>query len=151
MKVTDMLICQHAMLCNAFAEAERVMAETETEAEVVAMAKVLEGLVSDHIEAEKTMFFAPLDARMAEDGPSMHFASKHEEYVDMFKRVSQRSPGQSAMRLLRSANNALRQHFQIEERVVIPLAEKTLDATSLEKLGDAWLRRERERAALPAH
>lgn len=151
MKVTEFLVCQHAMLCNAFAEAERVMAETETKAEVVALAKLLEGLVTDHIEAEKAMLFAPLDVRMNGAGPSMHFATKHEEYVDMFKRVSQPSPGDSVGHLLRAATGALRQHFQAEEHIVIPLATKTFDAASLEKLGDAWLRRERERAALPTH
>lgn len=149
MKVTDMLMGQHAMLSSAFTEAERVMEDAETEPEVVAVARLLEGLVRDHIEAERTLFFAPLDAQMEGKGESMQFAGKHEEYVDMFKRVAQRPPGESAIRPLRAAIGALRQHFQAEERVVIPLAEKTFDTASLEKLGDAWLRRERERAGLP--
>lgn len=149
MKVTDFLMSQHAMLSTAFTEAERVMEDAETEAEVVAVARLLEGLVCNHIEAERTMFFAPLDAQMAGKGESMQFAGKHEEYVDMFKRVAQRPPGESAIRPLRAAIGALRQHFQAEERIVISLAEKMFDTASLERLGDAWLRRERERAGLP--
>ena len=150
MKVTDMLVSHHAMLRSVCNEIEHVMGEAETTEVIVSLAKVVEGLIRDHAEAESNMLFAPLDSLLLEKGQFQQFYTKHEEYLDMLKRVGQPPPGRDARSLLSEAIAALRHHFDAEERVVIPLAEKTFEPESLEKLGEAWLERDANWVTLAA-
>ena len=150
MKVTEMLVSHHAMLRSVFNEVERAMGEAETTEVIVSLAKVVGGLVRDHAEAESNMLFAPLDSLLLEKGQFQQFYTKHEEYLDMLERVGQPPPGRDARSMLSAAIAALRRHFDVEERVVIPLAEKTFEPESLEKLGEAWLHRDTDLVTLAA-
>lgn len=148
MKVTDMLVCHHDTLRLVFNEVERVMDAAESVEAIVALAAVIGGVVRDHAEAETSMLFAPLDALLREKGHTGHFYSKHEEYGDILERVGRPSPGQSARSQMLAAISTLRHHLDVEERVVIPVAEKTFAPESLEQLGDAWLQRDKNSVAL---
>ena len=52
----------------------------------------------------------------------------------------------SSKKLLLGAVVASREHFDKEERIVFPMAERVLKAKTLSELGETWLRR-REVAA----
>ena len=90
MKVTDMLVSHHAMLRSVCNEIECAMGEAETTEEIVALAKVLAGLIRDHAEAETSMLFAPLDAMLMEKGQD--FGDTNPEKAKLIKQMVVEAP-----------------------------------------------------------
>ncbi|MCX8090424.1 MAG: hemerythrin domain-containing protein, partial [Verrucomicrobiae bacterium] len=141
MKITEILTAEHAVFHNLFDHIERSLPRLRTLPELKALASTLEALLRAHSQTEDELFIAPLEHCLEQIGQSDTFHEEHEEIDDNLLAVQKARNARDARKLLARAVLACREHFDKEERIVFPLAERTLKAHTLQALGAAWLKR----------
>lgn len=141
MKITDILLAEHQVFHNVFDHIERRLPALRTLAEVKALADLMESLLQAHGAAEEDMVFAPLEHCLEQIGQRDTFANEHHEIDASLVKVKEARQLAEARRLLSAAVLASRKHFDHEERIVFPLAEKVMKRETLSDLGQRWLER----------
>jgi hemerythrin-like domain-containing protein len=141
MKITDILRAEHSVFHNLFDHLERVTPRLKTLTEIRTLAQTLETLLRAHSETEDELFIAPLEHCLEQIGQRDTFHEEHEEIDQNLLDVKKARIVKTARRQLLQAVVACRKHFDKEERIVFPLAERTLKADTLKGLGDAWTKR----------
>jgi hemerythrin-like domain-containing protein len=147
MKITDILLAEHIVFHNVFDHIERVLPNLKTVGEVKALAALLEGLLRGHSHTEDELVFAPLEHCLEQLGQRDSFEEEHHEIDASLIRVRGAKRLADARRLLQHAVAYSRKHFDREERIVFPLAEKVMKRETLVQLGKSWMTR---REAQPA-
>jgi hemerythrin-like domain-containing protein len=138
MKITEALLAEHAVFHNLFDHVERAAPRLKTTAEVRVLARMLESLLECHSIVEDDLIIEPLEHCFEQIGQRDTFHQEHEE-IDAGLRQVQVAKNLKAARLhLLRAVAASRKHFDKEERVVFPMAEKILNARTLTDLGRRW-------------
>ncbi len=146
MKITDILLAEHIVFHNIFDHIERALPQLKTVGEVRVLAALLEELLRGHSQTEDDLVLAPLEHCLEQMGQRDSFEHEHHEVDANLMRVHKAKTVAEARRLLQHAVTYSRKHFDHEERIVFPLAEKVMKATTLRELGRAWLQK---RDALP--
>jgi hemerythrin-like domain-containing protein len=146
MKITDVLRAEHAVFHNLFDHIEAVLPRVRTLPEVKSLATMMEKLTGPHSRTEDELLIDPLESCFDQIGHKETFHQEHEMIERMLTRVHKARDLKSAKKLLVGAVVASRKHFDKEERIVFPMAERVLKAKTLSDLGETWLRR-REVAA----
>jgi len=141
MKITDVLRAEHAVFHNLFDHIEAVLPRTRTLAEVKSLATIMEKLTGPHSRTEDELFIDPLEHCFDQIGQKETFHDEHEMIEEMTAKVLRARDLKTAKRFLLGALTASRKHFDKEERIVFPLAERILKAKTLSELGETWLRR----------
>jgi hemerythrin-like domain-containing protein len=141
MKITDVLRAEHAVFHNLFDHIEAVLPRTRSLAEIKAMATIMEKLTGPHSRTEDELFIDPLEHCFDQIGQKETFHHEHEMIEEMVAQVHKARDVRSAKKLLLGAVVASRKHFDKEERIVFPMAERILTARTLSQLGETWLRR----------
>jgi hemerythrin-like domain-containing protein len=141
MKITDVLRAEHAVFHNLFDHIEAVLPGTRTLAEVKSLATIMEKLIEPHSRTEDELFIDPLEHCFDQIGQKETFHQEHELIEAMTGKVHKARDLKSARKLLLSVVMASRKHFDKEERLVFPMAERVLSAKTLSELGETWLRR----------
>jgi hemerythrin-like domain-containing protein len=141
MKITEILLAEHAVFHNLFDHIERCAPKLKTLAEVRSMARTLETLLRAHAETEDDLFIAPLEHCFEQIGQRDTFHEEHDEIDRSLLFVQRTRQTNVARKQLLQAVSACRKHFDKEERIVFPLAERTLKADTLKALGAAWMKR----------
>lgn len=141
MKITDVLRAEHAVFHNLFDHIEATVPRLKTLAEVKALATVVEKLHAPHAKTEDDLFMEPLEHCFDQIGQQETFHDEHELIEAELAKALKARDVKSAKRILLGAIAASRQHFDKEERIVFPLAERILKAKTLSELGETWLRR----------
>ncbi len=141
MKITDVLRAEHAVFHNLFDHIEASVPRLKTLAEVKALAAVVDKLHAPHAKTEDDLFMEPLEHCFDQIGQQETFHDEHELIEAELAKVLKARDVKSAKKILLGAIAASRQHFDKEERIVFPLAERILKAKTLSELGEAWLRR----------
>lgn len=141
MKITEILLAEHVVFHNLFDHIEKAAPKFRTLAELRSLAATLETLLRAHSETEDDLFIAPLEHCFEQIGQGDTFHEEHEEIDGSLLNVQKARQLKVARKLLLQAVTACRKHFDKEERVVFPLAERTLKADTLKALGDAWMKR----------
>ncbi len=141
MKITDVLRAEHAVFHNLFDHIEAVLPRTRTAAEVKSLATVVETLLAPHTKTEDDLFMEPLEHCFDQIGQQETFHDEHKRIDAELAKVQQARNLKAARAILLGAVAAARDHFDKEERIVFPLAERILKAKTLSKLGETWLRR----------
>jgi hemerythrin-like domain-containing protein len=141
MKITDVLRAEHAVFHNLFDHIEAVLPRTKSLAEVKGLATIMEKLTGPHSRTEDELFIDPLEHCFDQIGQKETFHHEHEMIEDMVAKVHKARDVKSARKLLMSTVVASRKHFDKEERIVFPMAERILSAKTLSELGETWLRR----------
>jgi len=139
MKVTDVLVSQHVFLRSMFVVMERTLERVETVEEVNVVARLAEGLLRGHTEAEESLLFVPLDALLTEQGQTSQFYVQHKEHTALLKQAQTARSASEGRSDLLLAFRILRAHFHEEERLVLRVAQTAFQPESLETLGKAWL------------
>ncbi len=139
MTITEALLAEHVVFHNVFDYIERTVPKLETLAEVKSLARLMEGLLRDHSNTEEELVFAPLDHCLEQMGQGDTFHEEHKEIDSSLEAVHQARRLLEARRLLLAAVLASRKHFDHEERIVFPLAEKVLKRETLARLGKSWM------------
>jgi len=139
MKITDILLAEHIVFHNVFDHIERALPQLKTLGEVKALASLLESLLRGHSRTEDDLVFAPLEHCLEQLGQRDGFEEEHQEIDASLVRVRQAKQLAVARRLLHRAVAYSRHHFDREERIVFPLAEKVMKPETLAELGKTWL------------
>jgi hemerythrin-like domain-containing protein len=141
MKITNILVAEHAVFHNLFDHIEKTLPRLKTLAEVKLLAATLDALMRPHAKTEDDLLIEQLEHCLEQLGQSETFHEEHEEIDARLAEVQKaRGPKQARDLLLRAMLRS-REHFDKEERVVFPLAERVLKAKTLSSLGDEWIKR----------
>ena len=141
MKITDVLRAEHAVFHNLFDHIEAVLPRTRTLAEVKSLTTVVETLLAPHAKTEDDLFMEPLEHCFDQIGQQETFHDEHEMIDAELAKVHQARDLKSAKKILLGAVTASRKHFDKEERIVFPMAERILKTKTLSELGETWLKR----------
>jgi hemerythrin-like domain-containing protein len=141
MKITDVLRAEHAVFHNLFDHIETALPRMRTVAEARSLVIIMEKLTGPHSRTEDELFIDPLEHCFDQIGHRETFHEEHELIEDLLARARRSRDLKSVKILLRGAVAASRRHFDKEERVIFPMAERILKAKTLSELGETWLRR----------
>jgi hemerythrin-like domain-containing protein len=146
MKITDILLAEHIVFHQVFDHIERVLPDVKTLGEVKALADLMEQLLLAHSRTEEELVFAPLEHCLEQIGQRDSFEQEHHEIDANLVRVRQARQLAEGRRLLQRAVVYSRKHFDREERIVFPLAEKVMKRETLSQLGKVWMKQREARA-----
>jgi len=149
MKITEALLAEHLVFHNMFDCVEAMTPGFKTVSEIKAVAAVMESMLKLHADTEDHLFLGPLEHCFEQIGQRDSFIAEHQEMDENLQRVQQSTRVAEAQELLLTAVAHSRRHFDREERIVFPMAERALKAETLRELGKAWMDR-RTRMAVEA-
>ncbi len=144
MKITEALFAEHLVFHNLFDHIEVTAPKLKTLAEVKALARVMETMLRSHSDTEDDLFIGPLEHCFEQIGQRESFHLEHEEIDENLKKVQQATRIRQAQSLLLAAVAYSRRHFDREERVIFPMAERVLNVNTLEELGKVWMQQRTE-------
>jgi hemerythrin-like domain-containing protein len=140
MKITEALLAEHIVFHNIFDYIERALPKLKTLGEVKSLAELMESLLLAHGKAEEELVFAPLDHCLEQIGQRDVFHEEHHEIDASLLKVRSAKRLDEARRLLSVAVLASRKHFDHEERIVFPIAEKAMKRETLTALGKTGMK-----------
>jgi len=149
MKITEALFAEHLVFHSMFDHIEAAAPKLKTLAEVKSLATLMEQLLRTHSDTEDDLFIGPLEHCFEQIGQRDAFLEEHREIDDSLRNVQAARQLKKARQLLLSAVSYSRKHFDKEERIVFPMAERVLNAKTLSALGQQWME-QRARASAPA-
>lgn len=141
MKITDVLRAEHAVFHNLFDHIETTVPRLKTLAEIKALAAVVQKVHEPHSKTEDDLFMDPLEPYFDQMGQQKTFHDEHEHIEAVLDAVQKARTVKNAKKILLNAIAASRKHFDKEERIVFPMAERILKAKTLSELGTQWLNR----------
>ena len=139
MKITEALLAEHLVFHNLFDHFESKLPSLGKLAEIKLLAGLMESMLVSHSATEDNLFIGPLDHCFEQLGQRETFHKEHIEIDANLKRVQQAKTVREARELLLAAIGYSRRHFDREERVVFPIAERVLKSKTLSDLGKSWL------------
>ena len=145
MKITDILRAEHSVFHNLFDHIETTVPRLKSLAEVKSVAALIDKAMAPHSHTEDELFIDPLEHCFDQIGQRETFHHEHEEIEKTLLNVTRARTLKDAKRLLLLAIAASRRHFEKEERIVFPMAERILKAKTLTELGNAWMSRRKVR------
>ena len=148
MKITEALLAEHVVFHNLFDHMERALPGVTSVAEVRAMRDMLSAMLEAHGEVEHALLLDPLEHCIDHLGHAETFHQEHDEIDAHLASVPQTEDIDAARRALLTAVLLAREHFDKEERLVFPLAEKHLSDKTLAELGLRW--QQEHKAIVPA-
>lgn len=141
MKITDVLRAEHAVFHDLFDHIEKVAGQLNTLDEVKLLAALVNNVMAPHTRTEDDLFIEPLEHCFEQIGQNETFHAEHRRIEESLASIQRAKTLKDAMEILLGAIAACRKHFDQEERVVFPLAERVMNAKSLNDLGREWLSR----------
>ena len=147
MKITEALFAEHLVFHHMFDQIEATVPEMKTLGEVKAVAAMMEALLKAHAETEDELFLGPLEHCFEQIGQREAFLQEHQEMDGALERVRTTTKLETARETLLAAVSYSRRHFDKEERIIFPMAERILKPRTLAELGQVWMD-ERARVAV---
>ena len=141
MKITDILRAEHTVFHHLFDHIETTAPRLKSLAEVKSLAKLVDKVMAPHSHTEDELFIAPLEHCFEQIGHRETFHQEHEMIEATLVKVSKARTLKDGKQLLLGLIAAARKHFEKEERIVFPLAERILKAKTLTDLGSEWMKR----------
>ena len=141
MKITEILAAEHVVFHNLFDHLEETTPRLKSLAEIKSLSAALEVLMRAHAKTEDDLLVEPLEHCLAQIGQSETFHEEHDEIDGRLAEVQKARSTKQARALLLGVVLRSREHFDKEERIVFPLAERVLNAKTLSSLGDEWMKR----------
>jgi hypothetical protein len=141
MTITDALAAEHTVFLSLFDQVERALPTLTTVSQIKALARIVEGILKSHAEAESGLAYLALDHVLANKGQLEVLHQDHHELDAQLAKVQGAKTCAEARRLLAGAMKASRAHFYHEETTVFPLLEKLLKRETLRELGRTRLQR----------
>ena len=138
MKITDALFAEHVVFHNMFDHVEAVAPRLKTVAEIKCLAAMVEILLKSHSDTEDHLFIGPLEHCFEQIGHRETFHEEHEQIEDDLELIQKAKRVGPARSLLLRVVVACRKHFDKEERIIFPLAERMMSQTTLMTLGQKW-------------
>src|SRR5438445_1862050 len=99
MKITEILMAEHAVFHNLFDQIEATVPRTRTLAEVKLLAVIMDKLTEPHSKTEDELFIKPLEHCFDQMGQGETFHQEHEMIDDMLTKVGKARDLKSAKKL----------------------------------------------------
>jgi hemerythrin-like domain-containing protein len=141
MKITDILRAEHTVFHHLFDHIETSAPKLKTLAEVKSVAVLIDKVMSPHSQTEDELFIEPLEHCFDQIGQKETFHHEHELIEQTLAKVSKARSLKDGKKLLLGVIAASRKHFEKEERIVFPMAERILKTKTLTELGHEWMKR----------
>jgi hemerythrin-like domain-containing protein len=141
MKITDILKAEHAVFHNLFDHIESVAPRVRSLGELRLLAALVDRVMAPHSRTEDELFIEPLEHCFEQIGQRETFHDEHLAIEASLASVGRARDLKLARRTLLTAITTCRKHFDKEERIVFPMAERVMKAKTLTELGEQWLRR----------
>ena len=141
MKITEALMAEHMVFHNLFDHIQQSVPRLKTCAEIRSLAGLLAFLLKAHSDTEEELIVEPLEHCLEQIGHREHFHQEHDEIDHDLEQAQACRSVTQARRYLLKAVAASRKHFDKEERIVFPMAEKCLKSKTLTALGKTWMER----------
>jgi len=141
MRITDILRAEHTVFHHLFDHIENTAPRLKTLGEIRSLAVLVDKVMAPHAKTEDELFIEPLEHCFEQIGQRDTFHDEHEFIEETLTKVSKARDVKVARKLLIRVIDASRKHFDKEERIVFPLAERVLKADTLRALGNEWKRR----------
>jgi hemerythrin-like domain-containing protein len=138
MKITEALFAEHLVFHTMFDRLEQTTPSLKTLGEVKAMASLMGQLLKAHSDTEDELFLGPLEHCFEQIGQRDSFLTEHQEMDGNLQRVQKATRLKEAQNLLLAAVAHSRRHFDREERIVFPMAERMLKSKTLTELAQHW-------------
>ncbi len=129
------------MFHHLFDHIESAAPRLKTLAEVKSLSMLVDKVMAPHSKTEDELFIGSLEHCMEQIGQSETFHHEHEFIEETLVKVGKARTLKEGKRLLLGAIATARKHFDKEERIVFPMAERVLKAKTLSDLGDEWMKR----------
>jgi len=139
MKITEALFAEHLVFHNLFDHIEATAPKIKSLSELKLLAALMESMLRAHSDTEDKLFLGPLEHCFEQIGQRDQFLKEHQEMDGSLHRVQQATRLDAARKQLLAAVAHSRTHFDKEERIVFPLAERMLNAKTLTELGQTWM------------
>lgn len=139
MKITEALFAEHLVFHNLFDRIEATAPQVKTLSELKLLAGLMESMLRAHSDTEDELFLGPLEHCFEQIGQRDQFLKEHQEMDGSLQRVQEATRLDAARKQLLAAVAHSRAHFDKEERIVFPLAERMLNAKTLTSLGQTWM------------
>jgi len=98
----------------------------------------VEILLRGHSQTEDQLFIGPLEHCFEQIGQRETFHEEHEQIESNLELIQKATRLKPARSLLLAVVVASRKHFDKEERIVFPMAERVLNSRTLTALGQTW-------------
>ena len=138
MKLTDALLAEHVVFHSIFASITKEMPQFKTIEEFRTVAKMLLGTLEAHGRAEHDLLLPPIEPFLQEIGHLENFHQEDDAIIDNLRETAESQDLVAAKSHLHRALRLATEHFDKEERLVFPLAEKHISEESLHALGAKW-------------
>jgi len=141
MKITDILRAEHTVFHHLFDHIEASAPRLRTLAEVKLLALLVDKIMSPHSQTEDELFIEPLALCFEQIGQNETFHDEHKLIEATLAKVGKARTLKDGKRLLLGVIATSRKHFEKEERIVFPMAERVLKTKTLTDLGSEWMKR----------
>ena len=141
MKITDILRAEHTVFHHLFDHIEASAPRLKTLGEVKSLALLVDKVMAPHSHTEDELFIAPLEHCFEQIGQQETFHQEHELIEETLVKVGNARTLKDGKKFLLGVIAASRKHFEKEERIVFPMAERILKAKTLTDLGSEWMKR----------
>jgi len=138
MTITEALVAEHVVFHDLFDTLERMVPRVKSLREVRLLAEVLASTLAAHSKVEDALIIEPLEHCFEQIGQQETFHQEHEEIDAALVQSLKCRELRKARRLLLEAVVASRHHFDKEERLVFPMAQRMLKTKTLASLGERW-------------
>jgi hemerythrin-like domain-containing protein len=139
MKITEALLAEHLVFHNLFDHIEKVAPDLRTVDAVKSLASLTQAMLSAHTDTEDKLFMGPLEPSFEQIGQRETFHEEHTVIDQNFALVKKATQAKKARELLLATIVLCRRHFDKEERIVFPMAERILKSKTLLALGESWM------------
>jgi hemerythrin-like domain-containing protein len=139
MKITEALFAEHLVFHNLFDHLEKHLHKFKTLAELKTAVAVVDSALQLHSRTEDDLFIGPLGPSFEQIGQRETFHEEHEQIDQLMAEVQKAKQLNKARALLHATIVLCRNHFDKEERIVFPMAERVLKSKTLHELGQTWM------------
>lgn len=147
MKITEALVAEHLVFHNLLDHVEKVAPVMKTLAELKSLAALTAAMLDAHSRTEDALLIAPLEPSFEQLGQRQTFHDEHHLIDENLALVQKAKSLKEGRHLLLTTVMLARNHFDKEERIVFPMAEKILKTKTLNELGQTWLDQRKVAAA----
>jgi len=144
MKITEILMAEHAVFHNLFDHIEAAVPRLKTPGEVKLLATLVDRVMAPHSKTEDDLFIEPLEHCFEQIGQNETFHAEHRQIEEALAKVQKARMLKDAKKVLLGVIAASRDHFDKEERIVFPMAEHVLKVKTLSDLGREWFQKRQE-------
>jgi hemerythrin-like domain-containing protein len=137
MTITEHLRTEHTAFNAILNEIEAVLPSATTLGELRILVRVMARFLEQHGRKEEELLYPALDQMQAQRGQLDEMTQEHGELDQQIQQVAKNKDLGKARQQLGQLIQAVRQHFQHEERHLFPLAEELIHPDSLIALGSA--------------